>query len=78
MEYEKVSQKFTNPRNGKEKRYGEVKRLWEVKKHVDYDSFMREKFEIFFFKNQGTHSHAWLLDFLSDLAWPCLVACFSV
>ena len=34
---------------GKRKRYGEVKRLWEVKKHVDYDSFMREKFEIFFF-----------------------------
>ena len=30
---------------GKRKRYGEVKRLWEVQKHVDYDSFMREKLE---------------------------------
>ena len=53
---------------GKRKRYGEVKRLWEVKKHVDYDSFMRgkKKFEIFFFKKRPGY------------AWPCLVACFSV
>ena len=52
---------------GKRKRYGEVKRLWEVKKHVDYDSFMREKkFEFFFKKKKPGH------------AWPCLVACFAV
>ena len=70
-----------------------MKRLWEMKKHVDYDSFMREKIR-FFLNDQGTHGHAhghvcpaalFYLDsgmamrvFLADLAWPCARPCLDV
>ena len=76
------SQKFTSPRNGKEKKvWGSEKTLGSAKACGLWQLY-EGKIRNFFFRDQGTHGHAWLLDFLSDLAWPCaqpcLVACFSV